>query len=255
MAVALVTGGNRGLGLETARQLIALGHRVIVAARDGAAAAGAAASLGAGAEPVALDVTDPASIEQALGALEPGLLLDALVNNAGIALDDFDAEVVRRTIDTNYRGAVRVTDAFAARLAPSANIVMVSSGMGELSAASAELRWRLLDPGLTREGLEALVDDFISRASAGERTLGGWPRNAYRASKIAMNTFTRLLAPRLPPGQRVNAVCPGWVRTRLGGSGASRDVEQGARGIVWAATLGEAGPSGGFFRDGHAISF
>lgn len=90
---------------------------------------------------------------------------------------------------------------------------------------------------------------------AGKSDLGGWPRNAYSVSKMALNAFTRLFAPALPHGQRVNAVCPGWVRTRMGGSGASRSVDVGARGIVWAATLGAAGPNGGFFRDGRAIAW
>jgi NAD(P)-dependent dehydrogenase (short-subunit alcohol dehydrogenase family) len=202
-----------------------------------------------------LDVTDPTSIDQARASLEPGVPLDALVNNAGTSAHGFDGELASSTVDTNYRGAVRVSEAFSALLAPQANIVMVSSGMGELSAAAPELQRRLLDSALTRAELDALVDDFIARARAGARDLGGWPRNAYCVSKIALNAFTRLLAPALPSGQRVNAVCPGWVRTRMGGSAASRSVEEGARGIVWAATLGPSGPNGGFFRDCRAIDW
>jgi NAD(P)-dependent dehydrogenase (short-subunit alcohol dehydrogenase family) len=252
---ALVTGGNRGLGLETARQLLGRGYQVFVAARDGRAAEAAARSLGSGARPLQLDVTDPNSSACACGALEPQLALDVLVNNAGTSSDGFDAEVAQRTIDTNYRGAVRVTEAFAPRLAANASIVMVSSGMGELGGTSPELRRRLLDARLTRAELDALVDDFSARVRAAARDLGGWPRNAYRVSKIALNAFTRLLALQLPAGQRVNAVCPGWVRTRMGGASATRSVEQGARGIVWAATLGAGGPNGGFFRDGRAIEW
>jgi carbonyl reductase 1 len=252
MPNALVTGSNRGLGFETARQLIAKGYRVIVTARETEAAAAAARVLGDGARPLALDVTDPASIARAELSLEPDLTLDVLVNNAGTALDGFDGEVVRATIDTNYRGSVRVTEAFAERLGPSANIVMVSSGLGELSATSPELRQRLLSPDLTRRELDERIDEFIARAQASASDLGGWPRNAYRVSKIALNAFTRLLAQSLP-GRRANAVCPGWVRTRMGGTTASRSIEQGAQGIVWAATLGDGGPSGGFFRDGRAI--
>jgi NAD(P)-dependent dehydrogenase (short-subunit alcohol dehydrogenase family) len=254
MPNALVTGSNRGLGFETARQLIAKGYRVIVTAREMGPAVAAARVLGEGARPLELDVTDPASIERAELSLEPDFTLDVLVNNAGTALDGFDGEVVKATIDTNYRGAVRVTETFVKRLAPSANIVMVSSGLGELSAASPELRQRLLSPELTRQELDERVDDFIARARAGAGDLGGWPRNAYRVSKIALNALTRLLAPSLP-ARRVNAVCPGWVRTRMGGATASRSVEQGAQGIVWAATLGDGGPSGGFFRDSRAIGW
>jgi NAD(P)-dependent dehydrogenase (short-subunit alcohol dehydrogenase family) len=255
MLEALVTGGNRGLGLETARQLIVRGYRVWVAARDPAAADAAARALGDAARRLTLDVADPASIERAKRSLPPELQLHALVNNAGTSLDGFNGDVARRTLDTNYYGAVRVTLAFAPRLAPEADVVMVSSGMGALSHATAELAQRLLAPRLTLAELDALVEDFIARASAGASDLGGWPRNAYSASKLALNAFTRLHAPALAPAHRLNAVCPGWVRTRMGGSSASRSVEQGARGIVWAATLGAGGPTGGFFRDGRAIEW
>jgi NAD(P)-dependent dehydrogenase (short-subunit alcohol dehydrogenase family) len=252
MPYALVTGANRGLGLETARQLLHRGYQVIVTAREANGAERAAVELGKGAQPLALDVTDASVVTRAAAALD--VRLDALVNNAGTSLDGFDATVAARTIDTNYRGAARVTDAFASHLAPEANIVMVSSGMGELSAASPELRRRLLEPGLTRSDLDALVDDFVARVRAGDRELGGWPRNAYRVSKIALNALTRLTAQALPSA-RVNAVCPGWVRTRMGGPAASRTVERGAQGIVWAATLAAGGPSGGFFRDGRALDW
>jgi NAD(P)-dependent dehydrogenase (short-subunit alcohol dehydrogenase family) len=255
MPTALVTGANRGLGLETARQLSARGFDVIVTARHGADGARAARELGARASALTLDVADRASIERAVRSLAPDLLLDALVNNAGTSLDGFDGEVAAATIETNYRGAVRVTDALLGRLARNANIVMVSSGMGELHHAAPELGRRLLDPSLTRSALDELVDDFVTHVRDGARDLAGWPRNAYSVSKIALNAFTRLLAPSLREGRRVNAVCPGWVRTRMGGSAASRSVERGAAGIVWAATLGADGPNGGFFRDAHAIDW
>jgi len=255
MPTALVTGANRGLGLETARQLIARGYDVLVAARDAESGRHAARELGPHATFLELDVADPAAIEGAARSLASGVTLAALVNNAGASFDGFDAEVAARTLATNYRGAVGVTDAFLPRLAPNANIVQVSSGMGELSHASPELRERLLAPGLTRAELDALVADFVARVRSGARDLGGWPRNAYSVSKIALNAFTRLLAPTLGEGRRVNAVCPGWVRTRMGGASASRSVERGAEGIVWAATLGPNGPNGGFFRDARPIAW
>jgi len=255
MPIALVTGANRGLGLETARQLLGRGFDVVVAARNAADGERTARELGARASSLALDVADPASIERAARSLPPALVLDALVNNAGTSLDGFDGKVAAATIETNYRGAVRVSDALLDRLAPNANIVMVSSGMGELHHAAPELRRRLLDRSLTRGALDELVDDFVARVRDGARDLGGWPKNAYSVSKIAMNAFTRMLAPTLRDGRRVNAVCPGWVRTRMGGPSASRSVERGAAGIVWAATLGADGPNGEFFRDAHAIEW
>jgi len=255
MPTALITGANRGLGFETARELSGRQYDVIVTARDAASGERAARELGPSARFVELDVASEASVERAVRSLPPELTLDVLVNNAGVSLDGFDGRVAAATIETNYRGAVRVTDALLPRLAPKANIVMVSSGMGELHRASLELRRRLLDPGLTRAVLDELVDDFVARVRDGARELGGWPRNAYSVSKIAMNAFTRLLAPTLRDGRRVNAVCPGWVRTRMGGPAASRSVERGASGIVWAATLGADGPNGGFFRDAHAIEW
>jgi NAD(P)-dependent dehydrogenase (short-subunit alcohol dehydrogenase family) len=251
---ALVTGANQGLGFETAKGLVQQGYEVVITARNEAAGRDAARALGKRARFVPLDVTSSESIAVAARFLQ-GVELDVLVNNAGISLNGFDANVAERTLDTNYRGAARVTDAFLPLLAPTGGIVMVSSGMGELSAVEPELRKRLLAPLLDRPLLDAYVDDFLRRVREGSRELGGWPRSAYRVSKAALNALTRILARSLPAGQRVNAVCPGWVQTRMGGPGASRSLEQGARGIVWAATLGPDGPSGGFFRDGRAIDW
>jgi NAD(P)-dependent dehydrogenase (short-subunit alcohol dehydrogenase family) len=251
---AVVTGANRGLGFETAKELVSRGWDVVVAGRDLESARKVAVSLGARARAVRLDVADPNAPAAAVAELSDVPAFDALVNNAGVSLDGFDAELARRTIETNYRGAVRVTEAFRPRLSPTANIVMVSSGMGELGPVALALRKRLLDPLLTLEALDELVQGFIDKVRAGG-DLGGWPKNAYRVSKIALNAYTRLLAPELPTSQRVNAVCPGWVRTRMGGSAASRTIEKGASGIVWAATLREGGPNGGFFRDAKPIDW
>jgi NAD(P)-dependent dehydrogenase (short-subunit alcohol dehydrogenase family) len=251
-AVALVTGANRGLGFETAKQLLARGWSVLVGARDRNSGEAAARALGKGARFVALDVTDRESVTALSKQLDAPL--SALVNNAGSSFDGFDESVARRTLEVNYRGPLRVTDSLAGTLALGANVVMVSSAMGELSRFSPELRRRLLDDALGRAELAAFVTEFVERAGSGE--LGGFPRNAYSVSKAALNAFTRIAARELEPrGVRVNAICPGWVRTRMGGNGAPRSLEQGASGIVWAATLGEGGPSGGFFRDGRAIDW
>lgn len=247
---ALVTGASRGLGLETCRQLARRGLRVILTSRSGKAVRGVEA------EARRLDVIDPASVVALAAELErEGIALDVLVNNAGIALDGFDADVARRTLETNFFGAMRVTDALLSRIPDGGNIVMVSSGMGELSCVSPALRERLSDPHLSRDALVALMASFVRDVEHGRHAKAGWPSSAYRVSKVGLNALTRVLARELGPRRiRVNAVCPGWVRTDMGGPGASRSVEDGAASIVWAAVL-EDGPTGGFFRDGEPISW
>jgi NAD(P)-dependent dehydrogenase (short-subunit alcohol dehydrogenase family) len=229
--VALVTGANRGLGLETARQLHALGWTVALCARDPRAAEDAAARLGGDrALPLPLDVRDAASCAATAASLRASHgRLDALVQNAGVILDGWedstglrsDPATVAATFDTNALGALRVAQAFLPLLLEGGGgaLVHVSSGMGALS-----------DMG------------------------GGMV--AYRLSKSALNALTRVLhAEHRGQGLRVNSVCPGWVRTDMGGASAPRSVEEGARGIVWAATLPPDGPSGGFFRDGRPIDW
>jgi NAD(P)-dependent dehydrogenase (short-subunit alcohol dehydrogenase family) len=135
---------------------------------------------------------------------------------------------------------------------------MVSSGMGEVSCLGASLRERFLRPDLTRPELEALLEEFVAAVERGDYRAQGWPRSAYSVSKVALNALTRVLArgwnaPGRAAAPRINAVCPGWVRTDMGGRFASRGVDKGAQGIVWAATLPPDGPTGGFFRDGQAI--
>jgi carbonyl reductase 1 len=124
--------------------------------------------------------------------------------------------------------------------------------MGELNAYSPSVKARFLDERLTVDGLLELVAEFTAAVQAGRHEAEGWPSSAYRVSKAALNALTRILA-RQSARLHVNAICPGWVKTDMGGAAASRTVEQGARGIVWAATLGDGGAHGGFFRDGKAI--
>ncbi len=225
--IALVSGANRGIGRETARQLAERGYDVIVTARDEEAARAAAGEIGARA--LQLDVSDPASIERAAAAVaeDPGSL-DVLVNNAGIGSDfgvsgtepDFDA--IQRALDTNFFGAYRLSIALLPLLRRSehARIVNVSSGMGAINE------------------------------------MGGWSPG-YRVSKAALNAMTRILATELEgDGVKVNSACPGLVATDMGDQfNATKSVEDGASGVVWLATLPDDGPSGGFFRDARQISF
>lgn len=252
---AIVTGGNRGLGFETCRQLAQQGYGVLLTARDLAQAERAAAELArAGTVRAAqLDVANDDSVQaftrRAQNELGP---LHALVNNAGIALRGFDVDVVRGTLAVNFFGALRVTQALGGLVVDAGNVVMVSSGMGELNAYAPAIKARFLDEALTLEALIALVGEFERSVAEGTHEAEGWPSSAYRVSKAALNALTRILA-KQSPRLHINSVCPGWVQTDMGGPSASRTVEHGARGIVWAATLGAGAASGGFFRDGKAI--
>ena len=254
--VALVTGANRGLGRETCLRLARTGKHVLLTARSLEAATEAVAELRAefergSIEALELDVTDDASIGRAFEhVVGSGERLDVLVNNAGVAFDGFDADVARRTIEVNLFGAERTTYAFASIMTDGGRVVMVSSESGTISRLSEALRERFCDPALDRAGLHALVNEFIEDVMAERSQRSGWPTSAYAVSKAAMNALTRIAARDLPH-LRINAVSPGWVRTRMGGSGAPRSLAEGAGSIVWAT--GVDVPTGGFFRDGRRI--
>jgi NAD(P)-dependent dehydrogenase (short-subunit alcohol dehydrogenase family) len=221
--VSLVTGGNRGIGREACRQLAARGHTVLLTARSASAAETAARETGA--EPLRLDVTDKGSIAEAARYVSGRYgKLDVLVNNAAISYDTWqraaraDLAVVREAMETNLYGPWLLAEEFLPLLRASDHprIVNVSSEAGSL-------------------------------ASMG----GGTP--AYTVSKAGLNALTRMLADDLR-GDRilVNSVCPGWVATDMGGPGG-RPVTDGAASVVWAATLPDTGPTGGFFRDGQPL--
>jgi NAD(P)-dependent dehydrogenase (short-subunit alcohol dehydrogenase family) len=215
MRTVVVTGANRGIGLEVCRQLAAHGHRVIAGCRDPSTAPRDLTAR-------QLDVTDPESISRLTEELHD---VDVIVNNAAILYDtwahgyDADLTEVSAALDTNLFGAWRMCEAFVPHLRRSGHgrIVNVSSESGSLAGMS-----------------------------------GGTP--AYSVSKAALNALTRILAAELRrDGVLVNAVCPGWTATDMGGGG--RPVAEGASGVVWAAELPDDGPTGGFFRDGRALAW
>lgn len=255
----LVTGANRGIGFEVCRQLGREGMRVLLTAREPAAGEEATARLRSEGLDVFFERLDVASHESidALGARLAGReqRLSALINNAAITMDGFDENVAEKTTAVNFFGAWNVTDRLLPLLEANGRLVMVSSSAGELGNLAPEIR-RRFDPPPSKEALAALVREFIADVRSGVYARKGWPRSAYRVSKAALNALTRLLAPELKArGVLVNAVCPGWVRTRMGGSSAPRSLEEGADTIAWAAMLPPDGPSGGFFRDRKPIDW
>jgi carbonyl reductase 1 len=254
--IAVVSGANRGIGLEIARQLGRAGLFVVMGSRDAAPGDEARQQLageGLAVESRQLDVGRAESVRafaDHVRAAHGGV--DVLVNNAGTSLQGFDERVARQTVDVNFYGAMRLADALLPMTRPGGRIVNVSSGMGEIGGVSPELGARFMKPDLGRAELEALVEKFVADVAAGRHSAEGWPTSAYKVSKIAMNALTRILARELaadPRGILVNVIDPGWVRTRMGGSGAPRSVEKGAETAVWAALLPAGGPTGGFFRD------
>lgn len=241
---ALITGANRGIGQELARVLATDGWDVLIAARDRKKADTAATRLrketGGRLRGVELDVTSDASVATAAQKLKDGAIrIDALVNNAGI----FGRETAPLTIETNFFGPLRVTEGLRPLLRDTATITNVTSGLGELSNLDAEHRRFLADPNLTRDALVAAMRAF---ADAGGED---WGTDAYGVSKAALNALTRIFAKELAP-IRVNATCPGWVRTDMGGRGAPRSVEQGAASVRYGVTASETGL---VFRDGRRI--
>lgn len=257
MKTVLVTGGNRGIGREACRQLVGAGYRVVLTARDEASGQAAAAEIGDASRVqfVRLDVTDAASVAAAVTAVRGTVgALDGLLNNAAIALDGLDREVARRTLDTNVRGVITVTDAMLPLMSPRSRIANVSSGLGTLSRVSSDLRSRYVASDVSRGQLEALMLEFEEAVGGGRHVDEGWPDSAYSVSKISLNAFTRILHRELTEAGRkvfVNAVSPGWVRTDMGGDTAPRSVADGASGVVWAVTAPVAG--GQSLRDGRVV--
>ncbi|TGK04866.1 SDR family NAD(P)-dependent oxidoreductase [Leptospira semungkisensis] len=226
--IAIVTGASRGIGEEVSKELAKEGVHIVCVSRkkeDSQKTVDFILKNGGSAEAFALDVSDPSAIQEFLSTVISKFpRIDILVNNAGIYLDkgsiqDTTLEMLQGTLNVNLIGPFLLSQKILSQMKKNGygRIVNVSSGMGQLYDMSS-----------------------------------GYA--AYRISKTALSALTRILhAEAGSPNIKINSVCPGWVRTDMGGPGASRSVEKGAETIVWAALLNEKGPSGVFLRDKKEI--
>ncbi|GAB1770556.1 SDR family oxidoreductase [Priestia megaterium] len=229
--VALVTGGNRGIGYELVRQLAVDGFKVILTSRNSESGHKAMQKLKDSHLDVSfltMDINNQTSIGQAAAKVsEQYGRLDVLINNAGIYLDknqklvDMDPSVLEKTLETNFFGAYHVIRSFMPLMEQQAygRIINVSSEYGAMSEMSS--------PGV----------------------------GAYKLSKLILNGLTQLIAAESTKDIKINAVDPGWVSSDMGGPSAPRTPQQAASSILWLATIGPEGPSGGFFKDGKQINW
>lgn len=233
--IALVTGGNRGIGKQVCNLLGRLGYKVLLTARDMNAAISSAEELkknNIDVVPLQLDVTLEEHIQTVFSHVENSYgKLDVLINNAGIFLDrknnsypsflDLNKELLEKTLAVNLYAPLRLIQMFLPlmKLNNYGRIVNVSSGMSRF-------------------------DDIDVRAPF------------YRMSKMALNALTCIAASETKEYDiLINSVCPGWVRSDMGGENAVRTLDEGAAGIIWAATLPKGGANGGFFRDGQKLDW
>jgi NAD(P)-dependent dehydrogenase (short-subunit alcohol dehydrogenase family) len=229
--VALVTGANRGIGFELAKQLASIGYKVIMASRNrkkGSEAVQNLTALGLDVSFVAMDVADPESIRQAANTItETEGRLDVLVNNAGVYLDGhvrlltMDPSILERTMSTNFFGSYHVIRSFIP--------LMEKRGYGRIINISSEY---------------GAISEMSSQGVG-----------AYKISKLALNALTQLAATEANGDIKINAVCPGWVSSDMGGPSAPRTPKQAAESILWLATVGPEGPNGKFSRDGNQIEW
>jgi NAD(P)-dependent dehydrogenase (short-subunit alcohol dehydrogenase family) len=226
----LITGANRGIGFETARQLGKKGYHICLSGRDGKKMSDALDDLrrqGISAEMILIDVSSGESILRAAEIMSAkNVSFDVIINNAGILLKEdrslhqIDQDALNTTLNTNAFGPLRVVRAFLPLMNKPGRIINISSSGGSMS-----------------------------------EPVGGWSP-AYCASKTLLNAFTRHLAYEFTEKKiSVNAVCPGWVRTDMGGKSAPRSVEQGAETPVWLASEAPQSLTGKIFRDKHEIEW
>ena len=228
MSTALITGASRGIGREVARTLAFEGWNVLSGVRNPQSAPPKT-------QAEIVDVADPESIAALAERLRArNQQVHALVNNAGVY-----GGPARQVWAVNLLGPLRLTRALQSLLVPNARVVMVTSGLGRLSAQPSSLVKRLSNPKLSLRDLEHLAEEA---------------RGGYGESKAALNALARVFAQELKPqGILVNAISPGWVRSDMGGPSAPRSLQQGAASVLWGVRLLPGGPTGGVFQDGKAI--
>lgn len=261
--VVLITGANRGLGRRTVERLLleSSNYRVIMTARSAAEGAKALSEIQALGDFQSrllfhpLDVNSAASVAQLTDYVTSTVgAVDVLVNNAGIYLKerDLDLEAARQTIGTNFLATVDLTEALLPVIRPGGHIVMVSSRLGQLNRIPGEaVRARLLDTSQGLQGLKALAHGYIQSVEDRSADAKGWPRDAYLASKNLLNAYVRARAPELQSSHiRLNALCPGWVRTDMGGPNGMLSIDEGTEThLQLIRDLGNS--TGQFWYEGH----
>ncbi|XP_020223259.1 (+)-neomenthol dehydrogenase [Cajanus cajan] len=277
--IAVVTGGNRGIGFEICRQLADHGVTVILTSRDTGVGVESVKVLQEGgfAEVAChqLDILDSESVNQFAEWLKENYGgLDILVNNAGVNFNqgsDLTVENARKVIETNYYGTKRMVEAMIPLMKPSAagaRIVSVSSRVGRMNGKrhrieNDELREKLSDDeSLSEEMIDEFLSTFLQQVEDGSWKSHGWPQTFtdYAVSKLAVNVYTRYMARKLSEreeGQKIyiNCYCPGWVKTALTGYSGSVTVEEGADTGVWLSLLPEQAITGKFFAERREIHF
>ncbi|KAH7578494.1 hypothetical protein JRO89_XS01G0389000 [Xanthoceras sorbifolium] len=276
--VAVVTGANRGIGFEIARQLADHGLTVILTARDTSVGLEAAKVLQEGGLNVdvhQLDVLDPSSIKEFCDWIQEKYgFIDILVNNAGVNYNlgsDNSVEFAKQVITTNYYGTKNMITAMIPLMRPSTaggRIVNVSSRLGRANGRrnrieDSTLREQLGDlDTLSEELIDRTLSTFLQQVEDGTWKSGGWPQRFtdYSMSKLAVNAYTRLMAKELsnrPEGQKIymNCFCPGWVKTAMTGWAGNISAESAADTAVWLALLPDQAISGKFFAERREISF
>ncbi|MED6148318.1 hypothetical protein PIB30_052044 [Stylosanthes scabra] len=277
--IAVVTGGNRGIGFEISRQLLDHGVTVVLTSRDVSVGIESMKVLQEGGldhvDSHQLDVLDSSSINEFAEWLKEKYGgLDILVNNAGVNFNhgsDNSVENARKVIDTNYYGTKSMIEAMIPLMKASSaggRIVNVSSRLGRLNGKrnrieNEELREKISNvETLNEELIHETLTTFIKQVEDGTWSTGGWPQTFtdYSVSKLAVNAYTRLMAHKLserPDGEKIyiNCYCPGWVKTALTGYAGSVTVEQGADTGVWLSLLPEITITGKFFAERREINF